>query len=55
MGCKCSINERDHKGTKLQVGKSKGKKSPWKTDALEEDDNIKLHRTKASEYKVVQK
>jgi len=50
MSCKCSINERDHKGIKLQVGKSKGKETHWKTDALKKYDNIKPDRTKSSEY-----
>jgi len=48
MGCKCSINERDHKGIKLQVGKPKGKETHWKTDALKKYDNIKPDLIKSS-------
>ena len=34
MGCKCSMNEVDHKGLKVQVGIPAREETPWKTDGL---------------------
>jgi hypothetical protein len=51
MGCKCSINERDHKGTKLQVGKSKGRNTlEKKMPLIKMITNNKPDRIKSSEY-----